>query len=78
MVPIEDPVAVETMQVARKVKATNNPPRIPKEFASQTKPPDKPQILINWLNIPVRRRITTTETDVMELIPRTALSQNSL
>ncbi len=78
MVPMEEPVAVETMQVARKVKATKRPPWIFRAFAIHTKPLDKPQVLISWLNIPTSKRITTTETEVIEEIPLIALSQKSL
>ena len=63
MVPMEDPVAVETMQAARKVKATKMPPFMPTAFAIHTKPPDRPHSLIKALNIPTSNRITTTETD---------------
>ena len=76
MVPIDDPVAVDTMQVARKVNATNHPPLIPIELASQTNPPESPHILINWENMPTSSNIMTTETEVMDDTPRIAESQN--
>ena len=76
MVPIDDPVAVDTMQVARKVNATNHPPLIPIEFASQTNPPESPQVLISWENMPTSSNIMTTETEVMDDTPRIAESQN--
>ena len=78
MVPIEEPVAVDTIQVARKVKAVKNPPWMPMVLAIQTKPPDRPQVLMSWLNIPTRSRIMTTETEVMEEIPLITLSQKAL
>ena len=78
MVPMEDPVAVETIQVAMNIIATKIPPFIPTAFAIHTKPPDNPHNLIRALNIPTSKRITTTDTAVMEEIPLIALSQKSL
>ena len=78
MVPMEEPVAVDTIQVARNVNATKIPPLIPTALAIQTKPPDRPQSLISALNMPTSSRITTTDTDVIEEMPRMALSQNLL
>lgn len=78
MVPMDDPVAVETTQAAKNVNATKLPPLIPSSFAIHTNPPERPHSLMSALNIPTSRRITTTDTDAVEEIPRIALSQNSL
>lgn len=78
MVPIEEPVAVDTMHVARNVNATKIPPFMPTALAIHTNPPERPHSLIRALNMPTSSRITTTDTDVIEEIPRIALSQNSL
>ena len=78
MVPIEEPVAVETMQVAINVNATKMPPFMPTAFAIHTNPPERPHSLISALNMPTSNKITTTDTDVIEEIPLMALSQKSL
>ena len=78
MVPMEEPVAVETMQEAINVNATKMPPFIPTAFAIHTKPPERPHSLIRALNIPTSNKITTTDTDVIEEMPLMALSQKSL
>ena len=76
MVPMELPVAVATIQVAKNVNATNKPPFIPMLLASHTKPLDRPLAFIRALNIPITKKITITETLVMEEIPLIAASQN--
>ena len=77
MVPIEEPVAVDTIHAAKNVNATKIPPFMPTELAIHTNPPDRPQSLIRELNIPTIRRMTTTDTAVMEEMPLTALSQKA-
>lgn len=75
MVPMEDPVAVDTTQVAKNTKATKAPPCTPARLASQTKPPDRPLSFINAENMPMTKKMTITETEVMEEMPEMAASQ---
>ena len=76
MVPRDEPVAVETIQVAKNTNATNRPPWMPTEFASHTNPPDRPLSFISAENMPMTKKITITETEEMEEMPRMAESQN--
>ena len=62
MVPMEDPVAVEMMQTARKVNAVNIPPPTPSTSASQTKPDEIFVVLISWEKIPMTNSRTAMGT----------------
>ena len=76
MVPMEEPVAVDTTQVAKNTNATNAPPLRPTLLASHTKPPDRPLCFIRPENMPMTKKITITLTEVTEEMPRMAESQN--
>lgn len=49
---------------------------MPTEFASHTNPPDRPLSFISAENMPMTKKITITETEEMEEMPRMAESQN--
>ena len=59
MVPIEEPVAVDTMHVARNVNATKIPPFMPTALAIHTNPPERPHSLIRALNKTDRAELIT-------------------
>ena len=75
MVPIEEPVAVEITQVAKNTNAVNQPPCMPMELASHTKPWDSWLSLIRAENMPITKKITITDTEVMEEMPEMAAFQ---
>ena len=76
MVPMEEPVAVDTTQAAKNTKATNRPPLMPTALASHTKPPERPLSFIRPENMPITKKMTITLTEVTEEMPRMAASQN--
>ena len=62
MLPIEEPVADEMIQTARKVKAVKSPPPTPIVSASQTNPAETLVDLISAANMPMTNSSTAIGT----------------